>query len=102
MFLLFSTVGAARSLLEELKSGEIRRQLAAPISPAHLVLGQQCSAFVMAMIQCYVLLFYAWIVFGVEIWNIPYGLFAMTVVTCLATTGFGMLIGVRLPDERAA
>lgn len=90
MFLLFSTTGAARTLLEELQSGELRRLLAAPIAPAHILLGQQLSSFVLAMVQCYVMYVYAWLVHSVEIWNITLGLFVITIATSMATTGFAM------------
>ncbi|MBN2562727.1 MAG: ABC transporter permease [Phycisphaerae bacterium] len=92
MFLLFGSTGAARGLLEELQSGEVRRLLAAPILPAHILLGQMLSAFVLAMVQCYVMYVYAWLVFGVAVWSIAGGLFVLTVVSCLATTGFGMFM----------
>ncbi len=90
MFLLFATTGAARTLLEELQSGELRRLLAAPITPTHILLGQQLSSFVLAMVQCYVMYLYAWLVHGVAIWNIPFGLLLITIATSMATTGFGM------------
>jgi len=92
MFLLFASTGAARGLLDEIHSGEMRRMMAAPISPAHILLGQQLSAWVLTMSQCYVMYICAWLVFGVAIWNIAGGLFVLTVITCLATTGFGMLM----------
>jgi ABC-2 type transport system permease protein len=92
LFLLFASMGAARGLLEELHGGGIRRLLAAPISPAHVLLGQQCYALILAMLQCTVMYLYAWLVFGVAIWAIAGGLFALTVATCLACTGFGMLM----------
>jgi ABC-2 type transport system permease protein len=92
LFLLFASVGAARGLLEELHSGGIRRLLAAPISPAHLLLGQLFYAFILAMLQCTVMYVYAWLVFGVAIWTIAGGLFTLTAATCLACTGFGMLL----------
>ncbi len=92
LFLLFACVGAARGLLDELASGGIRRLLVAPVSPAHVLLGQQLYAFVLAFAQCTVMYFYAWLVFGVDIWTIGGGLLTLTVSTCLATTGFGMLM----------
>ncbi|HVP13270.1 MAG TPA: ABC transporter permease [Phycisphaerae bacterium] len=92
LFLLFASMGAARGMLEELHGGGIRRLLAAPISPAHVLLGQQLYAFVLAMLQCTVMYVYAWLVFGVAIWAIAGGLLTLTVATCLASTGFGMLL----------
>jgi ABC-2 type transport system permease protein len=92
LFLLFGSTGAARGLLEELHSGEIRRLLAAPILPAHILLGQLLNALVVAMLQCYVMYIYAWLVFDVAIWEITGGLLLLTVATCLATTAFGMLM----------
>ena len=93
MFLLFAAVGAARSMLEEMHRGETIRLLAAPISAFHLVISGQVSQFVVAMLQCYSMYVFAWLVFGVAIWEITSGLFVLTVFTCLATTGFGMFLG---------
>jgi len=92
LFLLFASMGAARGLLEQLQSGGIRRLLAAPISPAHVLLAQQFYSFVLAMLQCIIMYLFAWLVFGVDIWAIVVGLAVLTVATCLATTGFGMLL----------
>ena len=36
---------------------------------------------------------FAWLVFGVQIWQMAAGLFVLSLATCLATTGFGMLMG---------
>lgn len=92
LFLLFGATGAARGLLEELHSGEIRRLLAAPIQPAHILLGQMLSAMAVAMLQCFVMYGYAWLVFGVAIWHIAVGLLVLTLATCLSTVAFGMLM----------
>lgn len=92
LFLLFASMGAARGLLEQLSSGGIRRLLAAPISPAHVLLAQQLYSFVLAMLQCGMMYLFAWLVFGVAIWAVVFGLLALTVATCLATTGFGMFL----------
>lgn len=92
LFLLFTCANAARGLLEELSSGGIKRLLAAPIRPAHILLSQQLFAMVLAMVQCAAMYLFAWLVFGVAIWQIVGGLAVLTVATCLATTGFGMLM----------
>lgn len=92
MFILFGGTGAARGLLDALRDGEIRRLLAAPIQPYHILLGQMASALVVAMIQCYAMYTYAWLVFGVAIWAISGGLLVLTLATCLATTAFGMFL----------
>jgi ABC-2 type transport system permease protein len=92
MFLLFSAAGAARSLLEEVDSGEIRRMLAAPISPAHILIGKWLSVTLVSIVQCYAMYLFAWLVFDVAIWEVTGGLLLLTVATSLATTGFGMLL----------
>lgn len=92
LFLLFSCVGAARGLLEELAGGTISRLLAAPIRPAHVLLGQQVYSFLLAMTQCAIMYGFAWLVFDVSVGNIAGGLFGLTVATCLATTGLAMLM----------
>lgn len=93
MFLLFSAVNAARTILEALGTGEMRRLLAAPLRPGHILLGEMLFSFLLAMMQCCVMYFFAWLVFDVDIWAIAGGLLLLTLVTCLATTGFGVMIG---------
>ncbi len=92
LFLLFTCANAARGLLLELQSGGIKRLLAAPIRPAHILLSQQLYAMVLAMVQCGAMYLFAWLVFGVAVWQIAGGLAVLTLVTCLAMTGFGMLL----------
>ncbi len=101
MFLLFSAAGAARGLLEAMKSGETRRLLAAPISPAHMVLGALGNMLIIQMIQCYVMYVFAWLVFHVAIWEIAGGLFALTLCTAIATIGFGLFLGAvsKTPEQ---
>lgn len=98
MFLLFSAAGAARNMLESLKSGETRRLMAAPIHPAHILLGGLLYMLVIQMIQCYAMYTFAWLVFGVKIWEITGGLFAVTLCTALATIGFGLMLGSLCKD----
>lgn len=93
MFLLFSCVNAARSILEALANGQMRRLLAAPISPAHVLFGEMTASLTLAFVQCVVMYLFAWSVFGVAIWSIAGGLFLLTLATCLATTGFGVFVG---------
>ncbi len=95
MFLLFGATGAARGMQEEMESGEIIRLRAAPIGAGHLIGGQTLSVVVTSMLQCYSMYLCAWLVFGVDIWARQFGLrlLALTLVTCFATTSFGMLLG---------
>lgn len=93
MFLLFSAAAAARAILEALGTGEMRRLLAAPIGASHILLGEMMFSLLIAFIQCYAMYLYAWVFFGVAIWAIAGGLFLLTLTTCMATTGFGVLIG---------
>lgn len=93
MFLLFGAAGAARGMIEEIDSGEIARLRTAPISPANILGGQLLSMLLVAMLQCYSMYIFAWLLFGVAIWQITGGLFLMTLVTTMATTAFGMLLG---------
>lgn len=101
MFLLFSAAGAARGILDSIKSGEIRRLTAAPIHSAHVLLGGLSNMLLVQMIQCYVMYIYAWLVFDVAIWQITGGLFAVTLCTAAATIGFGLFIGAlcRTPEQ---
>lgn len=93
MFVLFSASNGARNLLAEMGSGSIRRLLAAPIRPAHILLGTMLYGVILSFFQCYAMYLFAWLVFGVQIWQMTAGLFVLSLATCLATTGFGMLMG---------
>jgi len=93
MFVLFSASNGARNLLAEMGSGSIRRLLAAPIWPAHVLLGTMAYGVILSLFQCYAMYFFAWLVFDVQIWQMTAGLFVLSLATCLATTGFGMLMG---------
>jgi ABC-2 type transport system permease protein len=93
MMLLFSAAGAARGLLEELRSGEVRRLLVAPIHGSHVLLAQLVSTGLLAVVQCYVMYVFAWLVYGVEIWAIAPGLLVLTFSTALAVSGFGVMLG---------
>lgn len=92
MFILFGSTGAARSLLEALQSGEMRRLLAAPIGPVHILAGQWLSAIFVMWVQCYAMYVFAWAAFGVTIWTITAPLFVLTLATCMAAAAVGMLI----------
>ncbi len=93
MFVLFSASNGARNLLAEMGSGSIRRLLAAPIRPAHILLGTMLYGVILSFFQCYAMYLFAWLVFGVKIWQMTAGLLVLSLATCLATTGFGMLMG---------
>lgn len=92
LFLLFNAAGAATGLLQELQSGTIRRLLVAPISPAHILFGHMVFSMVLALLQCFVMYIYAWLVFKAPIWSITSGLLVLTIATTTATVGFGMLM----------
>jgi ABC-2 type transport system permease protein len=101
MFVLFGASNAARTLLEQISGGSIRRWLAAPIRPAHILLGQMLYGVCTSFTQCVVMYLFAWLVFDVEIWHIAGGLLLLTVATCMASAGFGMFIGsfCRTPEQ---
>lgn len=101
MFLLFSAAGAARGILDAIRGGEVRRLTAAPISSAHILLGGLANMLLVQMTQCYVMYFYAWLVFDVAIWDITGGLFVITLATASATIGFGLFLGAlcRTPEQ---
>lgn len=93
MFLLFGASGAARGIIDELHSGEIARLMVAPVASGQILIGSLIPAMLVAVLQCYSMYLFAWLVFGVAIWNITAGLFVLTVATAAATTGFGIFLG---------
>jgi len=93
MFVLFGSLTAARGLLEDVQSGEMARIRAAPVSSHHVVSAGALSGLLFGVLQCYSMYLFAWLVFDVAIWEIAGGLLALTLATCAAASGFGLLLG---------
>ncbi len=93
LFLLFNCAGAAGGLLNEIHTGATQRIMVAPVGSADYLAGYIVSTMVMSLLQCVAMYAFAALVFGAPVHAYLGGLAVLTVATCLATVGFGTLMG---------
>jgi ABC-2 type transport system permease protein len=92
MFLLFSVMYAAGSILQEQESGTLRRLLISPMTDWQFLLGRLGSTAIYGFLQIMVMYFYGWIVFKVDIFRDFPALIVMTAVTAASATALGLLL----------
>lgn len=94
MFLLFSMVGAAGSLLEEEESGALERLLAGSMGMGTLLVGRWLFFALMGMVQITVMFTWGWLMFGLELFTVNHlpGFVLMAAATAAAAAGFGILL----------
>jgi len=94
MFLLFSTTGAAGSLLEDQEAGILDRVLSTPLGMSRLLIGNWLWISILGMASMTVLFLFATLAFGLGPWTWPrvIATFLMTLMTASAAAGFGMLL----------
>lgn len=92
MMLLFSITGMGSSIIKERDSGTLKRILYSPIKPWEIILGKFGSGFIFAMIQMSILVLFAWLAFGLDIFRNFSGLLLLVFATAMAVSGFGILI----------
>ncbi|NPD44536.1 MULTISPECIES: ABC transporter permease [unclassified Lentimicrobium] len=92
MMLLFSITGMGSSIIKERDTGTLKRILYSPIKPWQIILGKFGSGFVFAMIQMSILVLFAWLAFGLDIFRNFSGLILLVFATAMAVSGFGILI----------
>lgn len=94
MFLLFSTAGAAGSILEEEESGTLERVLSAIRSSQKLLLGKWLFYALMGVVQLVIMFVFAWLVFGLDLWTVNHavGFALMTMLTAAAASALGVML----------
>ena len=94
MFLLFSTTGAAGSLLEDQEAGILDRVLSTPLGMGRLLIGNWLWIALLGMASMAVLFSFATLAFGLGPWTLPrfIATFLMTLMTASAAAAFGMLL----------
>ncbi len=102
MMLMFTLVGASRSLLAERDKGTLRRLLAAPIEPRSILLGKFLSGWILGMVLIVVLYVFAWLVFDVDVVSRWDTLLAISAVTAAACTSFAILIAAWAKTDKQA
>lgn len=92
MFLLFTTSGAAGSLLEEAESGTLDRVLSSRVTMGTLLAGKLCFSSLLAFTQLVLMFIWAWLVFKVDLPSHVPGFVIMGLITAFAVGAFGLLL----------
>lgn len=92
MFLLWTTSGAAGSLLDEADSGTLDRVLSSRVSMGTLLAGKLVYAMLLAFTQLVVMFVFGWLVFRVDLPHHVPGFVVMGLTTSFAVAAFGMLL----------
>jgi len=92
MMLLFSVTAMGASLLTEKEEGTLKKLLSTPIHPNNILFGKMLTSNLVSILQLSVMMIYAWLVFGLNLFqNIP-ALILLIIVTAFACSSFGMLL----------
>lgn len=94
MFLLFSTVGAAGTFLEEEESGTLERLLTSRLGMTKIILSKWLFISLMGAVQVAVMFLWGWAVFGLDLFTPRHlaGFAVMTGFTAAAAAGFGLVL----------
>jgi ABC-2 type transport system permease protein len=95
MFLLFSVVAAANSLLQEEETGTLDRLLNAGVGIGRLLTAYWIWATLMGSAQVSLMFVWGWAVFGLDLWSPEHlaGFAVMTAATASAASAFGLALG---------
>ena len=92
MFLLFTSGGAAGSILDEADSGTLDRVLSSRVTMTSLLLGKMTFNSLLAFAQLVLMFLWGWAVFHLDFWTHIPGFVVMGVSTALAVSAFGILL----------
>jgi ABC-2 type transport system permease protein len=102
MMLMFTLVGAARTLLSERDQGTLRRLLAAPIDPRAILLGKFLMSVLLGLILIVVLYAFAALVFKVDVLSRWDTLLFVSLATSIACTAFALAIASWAKTDKQA
>lgn len=92
MMLLFSVTAMGASLLAEKEEGTLKKLLCSPIHPNNILFGKMLTSNLVSILQLTIMLVYAWLVFGLNLFqNIP-ALILLILATAFACSSFGMFL----------
>ncbi len=92
MFLLFTSSGAAGTLLDEAESGTLDRVLSSRVTMTSLLAGKVCYNTLLAFVQLVIMFLWGWAVFKLDLWSHIPGFIIMGVSTAFAVAAFGILL----------
>lgn len=100
MMLLFSVSAIGAAIIQEKEDGVLRKLLQTPINPTDILFGKMISASVISLFQLTVMFLYAWIAFGLNLFqNIP-ALIIMIFFTAVACATFGVFLASVATSKR--
>lgn len=91
LFLFFIIGNGARSIIEERREGTLPRILAAPVSPASVLLGKTVGVLIVGIVSMTLVWLITWLGFGAY-WGDPIGVFLVIVAAVVAIAGISLLI----------
>ncbi len=92
LMLLFSVARLGAGILDEKETGTLNRLLSSPLSSNAILLGKMAVTWLVAVLQLWVMFFFAWIAFGLDLWiNVP-SLILMIFATAFAVSSFGIFL----------
>ena len=92
MFLLFSCTGAGGTLLDEEESGTLDRLIGSRAGMGGVLFGKWVFLTLMGISQLTVMFVWGQLVFGLPLTSHLPGFFIVTVFTCAAAAGFGLVL----------
>ncbi len=92
MFLLFTSTGAAGSLLDEAESGTLDRVLSSRVTMTRLLIGKLTYNTLLGFSQLTLMFVWGWAVFKLDFWSHIPGFVVMGVITSIAVGAFGILL----------
>ena len=94
MFLLFSMVGAAGSMLKEAETGALGRVLSSNVTMTTLLASKWAFFTGVGALQLFIMFVWGALLFGLELWTVNHltGFWIMTLVTAGAASAFGMMM----------
>jgi ABC-2 type transport system permease protein len=102
LFVFFAAQFGVLGLLAERRSGTLARMLAAPISPATILLGKVLVSLVVAAVSMAVIVLATTLLLGAD-WGDPIAVAALVLATALAATGIATLVvGFARTEEQAS
>jgi len=92
MMLLFSIAEIGGGLLDEKEGGTLKRLLQSPLKPREILFGKMGAALIIALLQLLVMFLFAWIAFGLPIFNDIISLLVLIFAVAFAVASFGIFL----------
>lgn len=92
MMLLFSITAIGGSLLDEKEAGTFKRLLYSPVKPLDILFGKMGVALILAIVQLVVMFIFAWLAFGLPIFDNILALVLLIVAVSFSVSSFGVFL----------